>query len=101
MQTSYNKDKKNDSSVTEGIESGEILSSSSEWKIGLDNLFVTYLNEISENKIKPIKITWIFLLMHYISIRSRLVSQPKIQLISNSEQLINTTDLSPITFDVI
>ena len=36
-----------------------------------------------------------------ISTRSRLVSQPKNKLISNSEQLFNATDLSPITFGVI
>ena len=36
-----------------------------------------------------------------MSIRSRLVSQPKKKLISNSEQLYNTTDLSPISCGVI
>ena len=34
-------------------------------------------------------------------IRSRLVSQPNNKLISHSEQLFNTTDLSPITFTVV
>ena len=36
-----------------------------------------------------------------MSIRYRLVSQPNNKLISNSEQLFNATDLSPITFGVI
>ena len=36
-----------------------------------------------------------------MSIRSRLVSQPNNKLNSNSEQLFNATDLSPITFGVI
>ena len=36
-----------------------------------------------------------------MSIRSCLVSQPKNKLISNSEQLLNAMDLSPITYGVI
>ena len=36
-----------------------------------------------------------------MSIRSRLVSQSNDKLISNSEQLFNATDLSPIIFGVI
>ena len=36
-----------------------------------------------------------------MSIRSRLVSQPNKKLKLNSEQLFNSTDLSPITFGVI
>ena len=36
-----------------------------------------------------------------MSIRSRLVNQPKNKLISNSEQSFNAMDLSPITFGVI
>ena len=36
-----------------------------------------------------------------MSIRFHLVSQPNNKLISNSEQLIKATDLSPITFGVI
>ena len=39
--------------------------------------------------------------LYHISIRSRLVSQPKNELILNSEQLFNTTDLLPITFGII
>ena len=39
--------------------------------------------------------------LNYMSIRSLLVSQPKSKLFSNSEQLFNATDLSPITFGVI
>ena len=36
-----------------------------------------------------------------MSIRSSLVSQPKNKLISNSEQLFNATDLSPIICGII
>ena len=36
------------SSVVESVESGEVSSSSSEWKLGLDELFVTCLNDDSE-----------------------------------------------------
>ena len=36
-----------------------------------------------------------------MTIRSCLVSQPDKKVISNSEQSINSTDLSPITFCVI
>ena len=45
------------SSFAESVESGEISASNSEWKTGSDELFITYLNDNSENKIeKPIKI---------------------------------------------
>ena len=36
-----------------------------------------------------------------MSIRSRLINQPKNESVSNNEQLFNATDLSPITFGVI
>ena len=39
--------------------------------------------------------------LNHISIRSRLISQAKNKLISNSEQLYNATYLSPINFSVI
>ena len=39
--------------------------------------------------------------LHHISIISRLVSQSKNKLISNSEQLFNATALSPIPFGAI
>ena len=39
--------------------------------------------------------------LNYMSIRSRLVTQPRNKPVSNSEKLFNTTDLSPITFDVV
>ena len=39
--------------------------------------------------------------LNHISIRSRLVRQPKNKLISNCEQLFNVTDILPITFGVI
>ena len=38
-------------SLAESVESGEISSSSSEWKMGSDELFVICLNENSEIKI--------------------------------------------------
>ena len=38
---------------------------------------------------------------NHMSIRSRLVSQSKHKIISNSEQLFNAKDLSIITFKVI
>ena len=56
MQISNDESKKCVSSLVESAESGEILSSSSKWKIGLEELFNTFLNHDSENKIgKPIK----------------------------------------------
>ena len=39
--------------------------------------------------------------LNHMSIRSCLVRQPNKKLTSNIEQLINATDLSPITFSVI
>ena len=39
--------------------------------------------------------------LNHISIRSRLVSQPNKKLKLNSEQVFDSTDLSPITFGVI
>ena len=73
-------------------------------KIGSDELFVTFLNQNSENKIKLIK-NYLDLFIHtslkHMSIRSRLVSQPRNKLFSHSEQLLNATDLSPIIFGVI
>ena len=54
MQISDDKSKKSISSFTESVESGKILSSSSEWKIAPDELFVTYLNN-SDKIAKPIK----------------------------------------------
>ena len=36
-----------------------------------------------------------------MSIKSRLINQPKNKLISNNEQLFNATDLLSITFGVI
>ena len=78
MNISDNKDKKGASIVVESVESGEILSSGSEWKIGSDKLFVICLNCDSENKIgKPSK-TYLDLFintsLNLTSTRSRLVS---------------------------
>ena len=105
MQISDDESKKSVSSFAESVESGEISSSSSEWKTGSDELFVTCLNDNSENKIgKPIENyldLFINTSLNQTSIRSCLVSQPKNKLGSNSEQLFNATDLSPITFGVI
>ena len=105
IQIPDNESKKSISSAAENIESGEISSSSSEWKIGSDKLFVTCLNDNAKNKIaKPIT-NYLDLLiktsLNHMSIRSQLVSQPKNKLISNSEQLFYAAKLSPITFDVI
>ena len=86
------------------MENGKFSSSSSEWKIGSDELFVTCLNCDRENKIKPIKNyldLFIITSLSHMSIWSRLVSQPNNKLFSNSVQLSNATDLSPITFGLI
>ena len=79
MQIFDNESKKSVSSFEESVEDGEISSSSSEWKIGSDReLFVTCLNDNSENKIgKPIKNyldLFINSSLNHTSIRSRLVS---------------------------
>ena len=104
MQISDNKSKNSVSSLADSVESGEILSSSSEWKIGSNKLFVTCLNNKSEHikgkSIKHYLDLFITTSVNHISIRSRLVSQPKHKSISNSEQLFNVMDLSPITFGV-
>ena len=55
MQISYDESKKSVYSLAKSVERGEILFSSSEWKIRSDELFVAYFNENSENKIKLIK----------------------------------------------
>ena len=58
-------------------------------KKGLDELFVTCLNENSESKIKPIKnylILFINTILNHMSTRSCLISQPKtklFQIVSN------------------
>ena len=72
---------------------------------GSDELFVTCLNDNNENKIvKPIK-NYLDLFINtrfiHLSIRSCLVSRPKIKLISNREKLFNAKDLSPNTSIVI
>ena len=75
-----NESKKSVSSYAECVESGEISSFYSEWKISSDALFVTYLNCDGENKIgKTIKNyldLFINTSLNQRSIRSRLVSQP-------------------------
>ena len=62
-------------------------------------------SSFSKNKIgKPIKNYLDLFLnssLNHMSIRSRLVSQPKNKLISNGEQLFNATNLLPITVGVI
>ena len=105
MQISNDKDKKGVSSVAEGVENGEILSSSSKWILGLDELFVTCLNDNSENKIsKPNKNCldlFINTSSNHMSITSLVVSQPKSKLNSNDEQWFNVQDFSPPTRGVI
>ena len=51
MQISDDESKKSVSSLAESVENGEISSTSSEWNIGSDKLFVTCLNHDSNNKI--------------------------------------------------
>ena len=67
------------------MESGEISSSSSEQKIGSEELFVTCLNDNSKTKIgKPIKNClnrFINTSLNHMSITSRLVSKPKNKLL--------------------
>ena len=91
-------------SFAESVESGIISASSSEWRIGSDEVFITCLNCISENKItKPIKNYFYLFIntrLNQLSIRSHLVSQPNKKLKLNNEQSINSTNLSPITFGV-
>ena len=62
MQISDDESKKSISSFAESVESGEISASSSEWKMGSDELFVTFLND-SDKIANQLKITWIFLLI--------------------------------------
>ena len=50
IQISDHECKKSVSNLAESVECGEILSSSSEWKIGSEELFVTCLNEIEKIK---------------------------------------------------
>ena len=105
MQITDNESKKIVSSWEESLESGEISSFSSEWKIGSDKLFVTCLNCDGENKRgKPIKNYFDHFIktsLNRMSIRSWVVAYLIKKSISNSEQLFNATDLSPITFGVI
>ena len=72
--------------------------------MGSDKLFVTCLNSNSDETAKPIKNyldLFVDTSLNHTSIRSRLVSQSNNKLISNSEQSLSVTDLSPITFGVI
>ena len=72
--------------------------------MGSDELFVICLNDNSNKIAKTIKNyldLFINTSLNHMSIRSRLVSQPNKKLKLNSEQLFNSTDLSPITFGVI
>ena len=86
IQISYDESKKSVSSLAESGESGEISASTSEWKMGPDELFVTCLNHDSKSKIKPIKNyldLFINTSLYYMAIRSCLVSQPNNKLILN------------------
>ena len=68
-------EQKSISSLAESVEKGEISSPSSEWKLGLDELFVTC---DSKNKLeKPTKYyldLFINTSLNYLSIKFRLVS---------------------------
>ena len=71
--------------------------------MGSDELFGTCLND-SDKIAKPIKIKldlFINTSLNHTSIRFRLVSQPNKKFKLNSDQLFNSTDLSPITFGII
>ena len=97
MQISDDDSNKSVSSLAKSVENGEISSSSSEWKIDSDELFITYLNRKEIRKlIKNYFHLFINASLNHISIRSRLVSQPNKKLNSNSEQLFNATHISPI-----
>ena len=93
MPLSENKSKKSISSIEEKIESEKILSSSSKWNLDNDKLFVICLNDNSKNKIVKTIENYLDLssntILNHMSIRSRLVSQPKNKLISNDEKLFN------------
>ena len=97
MQIFNDESKRSISGLAESLESWEILSSSSEWKTGSKELFVTCLIKKSENEIaKPIKNYldhFINTSLNHMSIWSHLVSQPRNKLFSNSEQLFNAKDL--------
>ena len=70
----------------------------------MNELFGTCLNDNSENKIERQIKNYLDLFINtslkHMSIRSRLVSQLKNKLISNSELFFYAIDLSPITFVV-
>ena len=72
--------------------------------MGSDKLFFKCLNDYNIIKIKTIK-NYLDLFINtsltHMSIRSSIVSQPRNKLISNSKQLFNATDSSPITVGVI
>ena len=78
MQILDEESKKSVSSIAESVESGEILSFSSGWKPGSDELFVTCINNDSENKIANSIKNYLDLCintsLNHMSIRSRLVS---------------------------
>ena len=64
--------------------------------MGSDELFVTCLNDNSDEIVKPIKNyldIFINISLNHMSIRFRLVSQPNKKLKQNSQQLFNSTDL--------
>ena len=69
----------------------------------INEIFVICLR--SKDKIRGSIVNYLDLFINtssnYISIRSRLVNQPKNKLTLNSEQLFNATDLLPITFGTI
>ena len=78
MQISHYESKKSVSSFAERVESGEISASSSEWKPGTDEIFVTCWNDSDEiaKSIKNYMDLFINTSLNHMSIRSCLVSQP-------------------------
>ena len=67
-------------------------------------MFVTHCNDKRDKIGKQIKTyldRFINTSLNCISITSSFVNKPNNKLISNSEQLFNAIDLSPITFGII
>ena len=96
--------KKSISRFANSVESGEFLASSSEWKIGSDELFVTFLNDNSDKITKPIRNyldLFINTNLNHKSIRSVIVSQPNKNFSSINGQLFNAMVLSPIWLNTL
>ena len=81
MQVSDDESKKTVSSVAVKVENGEISSSSYKWNECLDAIFVSCLSDNSDKIGKPIKNYFDLFIdtsLNHMSIRSCLISQPRI-----------------------